>query len=97
MEENSAVQGEVAPTQPPEIEAPSQEVQRLYTPKQVYTGAFLGGPLAAAYFLWKNFKTLGNSGAAKWTLRYGLGFCVLFLLLSPWFPERTPSYILPLA
>lgn len=97
MEESVANQSGDGLTQTPEREASCQDVQRLYTPKQVYAGAFLGGPLAAAYFLWKNFKTLGNSGAAKWTIRYGLGFCSLFLLLCPWFPERTPNYILPIA
>lgn len=97
MEENCAIQGEEAPTQSRAVGAPDQEVQRLYTPKQVQAGAFLGGPLAAVFYLWKNFQTLKNPGGAKWTLRYGLGFTILLILLIPWFPERTPNYILPFA
>lgn len=97
MEGDSAILGGEAPPALPEAEAASQDVQLLYTPRQVLQGSFLGGPLAAVYYLWKNFQTLGNSSGAKWTLRYGLAFSILLLLLIPLLPERTPNLIIPLA
>lgn len=96
MEESSAEQRADEPSHESAGEVPSSIVQRLYTPRQVQMGSFLGGPLAAVYFLWKNFQTLGNSNGAKWTRRYGVGICILFGLLLPWLPERTPQYILPI-
>jgi len=71
--------------------------QPLYSPKQVYTGSMLGGPIAAAYFIWKNFKTLADARRMKWSLGVGLGFTLLLISTLPFLPAKTPNMVLPIA
>ena len=69
----------------------------IYSPKQVFAGAFLGGPFAAVYFLRSNFQTLRQSDAARQTLWWGIAFNVAIAFIIPFLPERFPNYLLPLA
>lgn len=64
----------------------------LYSPLQVAAGAFVGGPVGLAYFLWSNFRALGKHDAARWTAIAGALLMVLLCLLLPVLPERMPSW-----
>ena len=37
----------------------------IYSPYQVFAGAFFGGPIAAVYLVWKNFEALGKESLAR--------------------------------
>lgn len=64
----------------------------VYSPLQVAAGAFVGGPVGLAYFLWANFRALGNRDAARWTAIAGALLMVTLCLLLPVLPERMPSW-----
>lgn len=53
---------------------------KMYSPLQVFLGSLFFGPLSMVFFLWKNFKTMGNSVGAKYTLIFGALFVLLLLL-----------------
>src|SRR5688572_29101360 len=90
------------PYQPPEaLLRPDEEIGRatgkLYSPRQVASGAFLGGPVGVVYFLVANFRTLRKHEATKIMLWAG-GGCVLALLIAIQFlPERFPYRLLNIA
>jgi hypothetical protein len=69
----------------------------IYSPKQVLTGSLLGGPIAAVYFLRRNFQALGNPDAARRTLWWGIVFNIAVTAAMPFLPDRFPNYVLPLA
>lgn len=65
---------------------------RLYSPLQVSVGAFLGGPVGLAYFLWANFRALANEQAARRTLAAGAALMVALIVTLPILPDRFPSW-----
>jgi hypothetical protein len=69
----------------------------IYSPKQVLAGSFLGGPVAAIYFLRRNFQALGNPDAARKTFWWGIVFNIAVAAVMPLLPDRFPNYVLPLA
>jgi hypothetical protein len=69
---------------------------RLYTPLQVRLGSFLGGPIAAAYFLRENFCVLARVPEARSTVVWGAAFVTGLMVLLPFLPERFPNYLIPL-
>jgi hypothetical protein len=71
--------------------------QPIYSPRQISSASFLGGPIALVYFLRKNFQTLGNTAAAAQCLGWGILFNVVILGSMPFLPKRFPNYVLPLA
>lgn len=66
---------------------------KMYSPNQVFLGSILGGPLAMLYFLWANFKTLGKSKEAKYTVIYGAVFALALILFLRFVPEQIPGAI----
>lgn len=69
----------------------------MYSPKQIFGGALLGGPAAAVYFLMRNFHALGKAPSARATFWWGVALNVCLVALIPFLPGRFPNYILPLA
>jgi hypothetical protein len=70
---------------------------KLYSPNQVGCAAFIGGPFAAVFVLWTNFRALGKGAAAEQTL-IGCGFLILALLLVLSFlPDSFPNHVIPVA
>jgi hypothetical protein len=69
----------------------------IYSPRQVMSGSFLGGPIAMVYFLRSNFKTLGNSAAATKALVWGILFNVALIIALPFEPAHFPNQAVPLA
>jgi len=81
----------------PVPEAETIPSKPLFSPGQVYTGSMLGGPLAAAYFIKKNFDALGNEQGSKRAVILGISFAVLLILILPFLPSKTPNMVIPIA
>ena len=69
----------------------------IYSPVQVVTCSFFGGPFAAVFVLKKNFDALGDKAGSLKTIIWGSVFIVLLFLSLPFLPEKFPHYVLPLA
>ena len=67
----------------------------IYSPIQVFAGAFLGGPIAAVYLLWENFKALGKELLARQTIIWGSVLVLAIVASLPFLPENLPNAILP--
>jgi hypothetical protein len=61
--------------------APSGSVS-LYSPRQIYTAAFLSGPFAGAWFLSRNFHFF--KGWRSWLKVVGVSLAWLALTLMVW-------------
>lgn len=70
---------------------------RIYSPNQVFGGSFWGGPIAAVYFLWKNYIALGKLEEARNCLLYGSIFVFVAMVGMPFVPESVPNLVIPLA
>jgi len=90
--ELSAADGSVSNLQDASI-----SVQRVYSPNQVIVGSvlgILGAPLAAAVFIYHNFKALGNNDDAKRTIFYGVVLSLLYLAVIPFLPDWLPPIVI---
>jgi len=67
----------------------------IYSPYQVFAGAFFGGPIAAVYLLWKNFEALGKESLAQQTILWGSVLVLATVAILPVLPENFSPYILP--
>ena len=72
------------------------EKKPVYSPKQIFAGSFLGGPIAMVYFLRNNFQNLGNTSAATQTLWWGILFNIAIVASLPFLPSRFPNYVIPI-
>jgi len=63
----------------------------LYSPTQAACGALLGGPVGLIYFVYANFKTLGNDRLGKNTLIYGVLLISSLLAAALVLPKNFPS------
>jgi len=61
--------------------------KKLFSPNQVFACAFLGGPMAMVYALWKNFQTLESPRDMQQVLFWGSIFIIALLLFSPFIPD----------
>ncbi len=68
----------------------------LYSPTQVAVGSFVGGPMAAVYFLWENYVALENRSGARATLIWGTVFVVALLAILPFLPDKFPNLVIPI-
>lgn len=72
------------------IDQPLADPIRIYSPTQVACGT-LGGPVGLVYFLWANFRALGDAANAGKTLAFG-GLSIVALVAGlPFLPEEFPS------
>jgi hypothetical protein len=69
----------------------------MYSPSQVFGGAFFGGPIALVYFLHRNFLSLGQESEAKTTLVWGVVFNVAVLAALPFLPDKFPNSAIPIS
>jgi hypothetical protein len=76
--------------------SPKAQNGKLYTPTQIRLGSFLGGPIAAVYFLRENFRVLGRLPEVRTTLIVGTAVVIGLLALLPFLPAHFPNYIVPL-
>jgi hypothetical protein len=68
----------------------------LYSPGQMFFGAFLGGPLAAAWLMSRNYLVLARADRAKQTLWLGVLVTVLVLMVAFMMPPQVPNAIWPI-
>ncbi len=70
-------------------------MEKLYSPNQIGGGSFLGGPFAAVYFVWANFRALGEQGRAAGAMLWGVVFVLVILAVLPFLPEKFPNIVIP--
>jgi hypothetical protein len=70
---------------------------KVFSPKQVFFGSFLGGPVTPVYYLRQNFLALNKLEDARLTLLWGVVLNLAILAPLPFLPERFPNYVIPLA
>jgi hypothetical protein len=69
----------------------------LYSPRQIYTAAFLSGPLAGAWFLSRNFHLLLRNSDCRRTLIIGVVVTVALFPLLLFLPKNVPNIVIPIA
>jgi hypothetical protein len=68
---------------------------RIYSPIQVATASFFGGPAAAVYVLQKNFRALANTVAAKQTIIWGSVSVGCVIAVLPFLSDKFPNLLIP--
>lgn len=71
-------------------------MRSTYSPRQIQVATFLGGPLAAAYFLKQSFEAIDRKDLAKKFFFAYLIISAIILVILPFLPEETPNNIIPL-
>lgn len=77
-------------------EATLSLTQALYSPRQIYLAAFLGSPLAAGWFISRNYKTLDRPRLATRMLWLGLVATILAMAIAFVLPDKLPNSLWPL-
>jgi len=75
----------------------SSDSIRLYSPRQIYTASFLGGPFAGAWLLSRNFRLLSRSSDSDRTLIIGVAVVIGLFPLLVVLPKNFPQVVIPLA
>ena len=70
---------------------------KLFSPGQVATAAFLGGPLPGAILLSKNYLTLGNKDYAVRSALGGIIATILLFGVAAMVPPGFPNMVIPVA
>jgi hypothetical protein len=71
--------------------------RKIFSPNQVLAAAFLGGPIAMVYVLWKNFQALENPHGMHQILFWGSIFIIALMLFSPLTPNNWLGFVIPFA
>ena len=69
----------------------------VFSPKQIFIGSYLGGPVAALYYLKSNFKALESQKAENYVLYLGSIFIVILTVSLLYIPENFPGMAIPLS
>jgi hypothetical protein len=69
----------------------------LYSPQQVALAAFLGAPIAACWFIARNYRNLGNNQAGNVWLVSGLIGTVAILAICFYLPDGFPNQLIPIS
>lgn len=70
--------------------SPDQTV-RYYSQNQIYIGTFLGGPIAAIWYMARNFSAFRQEEAVRVTWLYGILSTLVFLEVALFVPDEVPS------
>lgn len=72
--------------------------KKIYKDKQVWVGAFIGGPLTAGYLIAENFKVFGEKSKVlnTWMIAFGATLFLLFVSLFAPYIDRVPNGIITL-
>lgn len=78
---------------PVKVHGKNEEIKptKLYTPRQVIIGTFLGGPVAATYFIKQNYDAVSDASLSSKTIAIGGIFSLALLLVLPFIPEWVPG------
>ena len=68
----------------------------MYSPAQISLGTYLGGPLAAMYFLKSNFDALSKPDESKRIVIICILVTIALLAILPFLPKKFPNMIIPL-
>jgi hypothetical protein len=68
----------------------------LYSPRQIYTAATLGGPLAAAWLLSRNFRLLSNYADSGRTLLVRAIVTMALIPVLLVLPKNLPPIVVPI-
>ncbi len=71
-------------------------MRSIYSPRQIQVATFLGGPLAAAYFLKKGFESINQEDLAKKSFYISILVSIFLLLILPFLPENIPNNLITL-
>jgi MFS superfamily sulfate permease-like transporter len=69
---------------------------KIFTENQIWTGTMLGGPLAAGYYLYSNFKIFGEYDKTKISIIISLITTLVLLFILPQVPKNMPKMTVPL-
>jgi len=75
----------------------SSSPARLYSPRQIYTATFVGGPLAGAWFLSRNFRVLSRGPESSRAIAIGVAVTVCLFPILLVLPEKFPRLVIPIA
>jgi hypothetical protein len=70
---------------------------RLHSIGQIVAGTFIGGPLAGAWLIARNYRALGEPAQARGALIWGVVATAAMVALVVILPEGTPNGVIPVA
>jgi len=76
--------------------SPGGSKLRIYSPRQVFLGTFLCGPLAGLWYIKCNFEALGRQDLSGKAIHWGSAISALIMVLMPVLPVDFPVFLMPL-
>ena len=73
------------------------QAERLWSPRQIAAAAFIGSPLAAGWFFFRNYTALGDESGARRAVWLSLVATAAILALGFVLPRGIPKEIVPAA
>ena len=73
------------------------QIKKVYSPGQTFGGALLGGPVAATYFIYRNFQALDDMINAKKALLIGCASLVVLFCATIFLVDVDLGILIPLA
>jgi hypothetical protein len=73
------------------------QIKKVYSPGQTFGGAFLGGPVAATYFIYRNFQALDDIINAKKALLIGFVSLIVLFCATIFLVDVDLGILIPLA
>lgn len=77
-----------------------EKKEKFYSSGWIFLGTYIGGPLAGAYFLGKNYVVLGRKDLFAKSMQFGVGATLLGVLVLIMVPDSVidtiPTSIIPL-
>ena len=70
--------------------------KEYFSPRQVYIGTFVGGPLAAGYYLSKNFKLMEKPALDTACKVLGVIFTIMLFGVTFQLPKDFPNTLIPI-
>jgi hypothetical protein len=77
--------------------AAADSKRKVYSPRQVFLGTFLCGPLAGLWYVKCNYDALGRQDLSGQAIHWGSALTALITVLMPLVPPTFPVFLMPLA
>ncbi len=72
------------------------DIKEFFSPKQIYIGTLIGGPLAGIYYLSENFNHIEKANLASVCKLVGAIFTLLIFWIAFRIPDEFPNAIVPI-